>query len=219
MAGDASNDDGFGPGDEQAARDAARRTLIRKDAPDNEVPGLVRGPAVLHQTADFAFALADTRIYSVGLQFWFGLRSRNPQGFAGHDIAADWSTLLIGVELADGRRAMSADRWFQPGDAPQDEPTIARRGGVGAGRKFDEIVWLTPAPPPGELVVVTSCEALGVPETRHVISAEDMAAAREAIIELWPWEPVPEPEVRPAPLPTLPAGGWFEETASLLAFG
>ena len=196
-----------------------RRDRLRKDAPSNEVPGLVRGPAVLHQDDDLAFALADARLYSVGMQLWLGLRSRAAEGIEGRDIATAWSMLLIGVEFADGRRAMSFDRWFRPGQTSQDEPTIARRGVVGVGRRFDELVWISPAPPPGDLVVVTACEALGVPETRHVISAEDMAAARDAIIELWPWEPEPEPEFTPPVLPTLPSGGWFEETASLLAFG
>jgi outer membrane protein TolC len=44
-----------------------------------------------------------------------------------------------------------------------------------------------------------------------VIPAADLAAARRAVVTLWPWEPDaerPMPYTRPRPVPE---GGWFAE--------
>ena len=70
--------------------------------------------------------------------------------------------------------------------------------------------WLTPLPPPGDLVVVCAWPARGLVETQTVIAADLIAAGADRIVELWPWEPPADHEPPPPSRgPDLPAGSWF----------
>jgi len=93
-------------------------------------------------------------------------------------------------------------------------PCLTNRGGGGGGRAYESTWWLSPAPPDGHLVLHTACLPLGLAESSYPIDAPTLAAARAAIVELWPWEPESEHAMLEPTTKELPAGGWFEETAA-----
>ena len=182
--------------------------------PDNEVPGQVAGPTLLSRTEDLALALWSVRAYRRGVRFSLRLLVRGPQTLARRhqDVFETWQRMLVGLELADGRRLLAdgPPAPTLPGGEPA--PHLVGCGGGGGDRSFSSIYWLTPLPPDGDLTLVTACLQLGLPESRHVIAGTDLRRAADAAVELWPWEPDPMPDVDPGAPVQIPPGGWFAET-------
>ena len=142
------------------------------------------------------------------------------QAFADQVSASSGTALLLGVEYPDGRtttnlrfgRFTFADSAGDDDDDDDDDRLCMNSAGGGGNRASVRMgFWLTPQPPAGDLLVVCAWPHRGIPETRTVITAAELDAARLHTSELWPWEPEPE-RTRPAPLepPVLPPG-WFTD--------
>ncbi len=179
--------------------------------PDNEVPGVAASSQVMTATGDAAVVLGEVEVYSTGVRFTVATLLRRAD--VAWDPATEWDRfedLLLGVELPDGRRIVGESRHggFKAGD---DRYALVQQGGSGGGRRADHRWLLTPLPPPGDLVVLVAHPTAGLEEARVVVPAAAMAAAREAVVTLWPWEPDAElagwaPRQRP-----VPEGGWFAQ--------
>lgn len=83
-------------------------------------------------------------------------------------------------------------------DGPPTAPVLIARGGYGGSGCWRQDFWLWPLPSAGPLALVMEWPAEGVPETRVELSADDLGAAAERAIELWP-------DDRPEPPPDGPA--------------
>lgn len=185
---------------------------VRWMPPDNEVPGVLGVGQAVTRTADAALLLLALRVYSTGVVLDLALRRRvEPDPSAERYQPTDHG-LLVGVELADGRVATSVGTSAlglrEPEDA--DVPALSTLGGGGGGRSYELSYWLTPAPPPGDLVVLAVGEPLGLPEGRVVVPAAALAEARERGERLWPREPERQWAPQDLPRPQVPPGGWFE---------
>ena len=190
--------------------------------PDNEIPAVLPFTVILGRTPDLAVALLGLRAYSAGISFDLAVRSRRdlPSELYHSMHVSATDNLMVGVELADGRRASTLDRADDPwGPGQPDELRLTQGSGGGGGRTYAMSYYLTPVPPAGPVTFVCAWPAQEIPETTTVIEAAQLApfasfadAASQAV-ELWPWEPEPEPE-RP-PLGEA-AGGWFGDTARRL---
>lgn len=204
----ATSDDGEGP-------EALRAMVLRHQPPENEVGGTLAGAHVLAQTEDVAVVLHAARCYSMGLELdlRIALRTFRPHRRLHDETWEAVQQAWVGVELADGTRVVS--RSARHGLTVPEDPathTLSTSGGGGGGRTYRTTYWLTPAPPEGDVVVVVALPLLGVPETRHVLPGAALAAARADAVELWPWEPDPEPETVEPERGEVPEGGWFAET-------
>ena len=69
--------------------------------------------------------------------------------------------------------------------------------------------WLTPVPPPGDLIVVVASVPLNLPEGRVVVPAHALAEAADRRRTLWPREPDRPHGRGTEPRPEVPSGGWF----------
>ncbi|MBD7917536.1 hypothetical protein H9657_04485 [Cellulomonas sp. Sa3CUA2] len=181
------------------------RARLRFSPPDNEAPAAVGVSGVVGRSRDAAVLLVGLSRYTAGVQIDLAVRLRLDPEPSDHLHAMPHSGLLVGVELADGR-AVVAGRPTWP--AP-DGPFLAHLGGGGGGREWSSRLWLTPAPPPGDLVVVVAYPGLGIDESRVTVGAAALGSAAGRVEVLWPREPErPQPAVEPPPA-DVPPGGWF----------
>ena len=201
-----------------------RRTVFREQTrwapPENEIPGAVAVNAVLGRSESLAVALVNAQVYSVGIAFsmfvsWRGSDDSISEELFGHHHSRSGrppsgDALLFGVQFADGQSATNLARGRPPRDAG---PSLTQRGGSGGAHRCLISYWLTPLPDDG-LTLICAWPGRGIDETHTVIRGADIQAARAAAVELWPWEPDPEPEQLPEPPPIeLPPGSWFAEHA------
>jgi hypothetical protein len=213
------SDDGESP-QERIAK--MRRVMARMNPPDNEAPGVIPISAVIARGDDVAVVLTHAKVYSTGINFDFlARRSQASDDDAlyeqvnGHHHRGT-PQLLIGVEYADGRRVTNLPgRSELHRHSEEDTSPVLWPGGGGGGSQSVEIAyWLWPRPATGALTVVCAWPALGIAETRTVISAEAIATAGAQNVELWQWEPPADrPEPPPQPIPDLPHG-WFKDASS-----
>ncbi len=181
----------------------------RTSPPENELPVAVPLDAVLARTGDVAVALLGLQVYSTGLSFTLVARIR-PGAADRTDLdGLLWghhrgrSGLLLGVELADGRRATNLDG---PG---ADELVFTQGAGSGGPTSADQQWWLNPLPPDGPLGFVVRCDPLGIAESRVELDGAAIRRAAEDVVVLWPWEPPAQPD-RPVPEPPdVPPDSWF----------
>ncbi|WP_123372129.1 hypothetical protein [Cellulomonas sp. PhB150] len=183
-----------------------RAVRVRWSPPENEVGALVRGPVVIVATDDAAAVLGSAVHYSAGVLLSVQLSRRQEARGARYGRGMP-DEPLVGVELADGRR-VAVDTYRL--DERDDGVVMTAQGGGGGGRSFAFSYWLSPAPPAGDLTVVVHAVDHGLPEGRAVLAADDLAAARSRVVELWPWVPDPPDSHEPPPRPTPPPGGWFD---------
>jgi hypothetical protein len=198
---------GSGPDEEWIER--ARRMNV----PENEVPGIASPAQVLARNGDAALWLEPVAVFSGGIRLSVQLLLRRSDAVPDDDGANPWGGMrqvLLGVELPGGRRLVAEDdpaRWLDDGDAPM----LVHNGGGGGGRTFASTWYLSPLPEPGDLVAGAAFPAGRRTEGRVVLPAADLAAARAAVVRLWPWERDVD---RPPPSrsrPKAPEGGWFAE--------
>ncbi|MBO0898514.1 hypothetical protein J1G42_00870 [Cellulomonas sp. zg-ZUI222] len=190
-------------GDDDDDLDRAR---LRFAPPDNEVPAAVGVSGVIGRSPDAAVLLVGLSRCTVGLQIDLAIRLRlDPE--PSDDVHARFHAgLLVGVELADGRTVVAG----RPAWPAPDGPFLAYRGGGGGGREWSTQLWLTPEPPPGDLVVVVAHPGLGIDESRVTVAAAALRSAAGRTEVLWPREPErPRHAVEPPPV-DVPPGGWFE---------
>ncbi len=194
--------------------------------PENEIPCAAALSAVLARTDDVAVGLDGATVFSTGVLFRIIVRRRRdgepdrPEDLValahgGHLPPADGRQLMLGVELADGRRAaMLGDPWFRHlSEDDSLDVALVSRGAGGGGRTYDASYWLTVVPPAGDLRIVCAWPAFGIPETVTVLDAGPLAEAAACVVELWPAEPASADEYEPRPpaRPVVAPGGWFEQ--------
>ncbi|WP_448641910.1 hypothetical protein [Geodermatophilus sp. URMC 63] len=182
--------------------------LRRMGAPENELPVALPVNALLARTGDAAVALTGLQVYSTGVAMTLAVRVREApapaRGLSELVFEPERAGLLIGVELADGRRVAG-------GGLPGNDPDLVWQPGSGSAgdRTADQEWWLSPLPPDGPLTVVVRCPGLGIEETATRLDGTAIRAAAAGVVELWPWAPpAPWGEEPPAP-PDLPPGSWF----------
>jgi hypothetical protein len=190
--------------------DDLARMRSRYSPPDNEAPAAVGVSGVVGRSDDAAILLLGLAVYSVGVQIDLAIRRRLDPEPDDPMHATFTAGLLVGVELADGRTAVGGHLDWEAAPAP-DQPVLTHRGGGGGGREWSSSLWLTPVPPPGDLVIVVACPTLGVGESRVTVPAESLRAAAARAEILWPREPDRVQPGRPPTPPDVPAGGWFEQ--------
>ena len=184
------------------------RSRSRFGPPDNEAPAVVGVSGVIGRSDDAAIMLVGLARYTTGLHIDLAIRRRlDPETAEPMHWPHD-TGVLVGVELADGRAVVAGHGWSTWPAA--DEPTLAHRGGGGGGREWSSSLWLTPAPPPGDLVLVVASARLGIDESSLRVDAEALSVAADRTQVLWTREPdQAQPAVEQPPV-DVPAGGWFE---------
>jgi hypothetical protein len=188
--------------------------LRRQGAPRNEIPGVVPLNRTLVRTDDVVLALLRLQVYSTGLTMELAVgarptaerRDRRLHRELSADPRRSRGALLVGVELADGRRVIS-----RTGDLI-DIGVVLRPAGSWSGGSMSRTWWLSPLPPTGPLTVVISCADLGIEETSTVISGELIERAAADVVTLWAWQGYELMQYASPAHPDLPPGSWFAES-------
>ncbi len=195
--------------------------------PENELPRSVPATLILGRGVDAVVAVAGIRVYTTGLSFDLVVRLRRyPETITadpyfsifggphpGHGGQTK-STLLLGVEYADGRSAINVGGPVSPAAVIDNtEPRLSANGGGGGGLSFDQAYWLSPVPPDGPLTFICRWPAFGIDETITVVPDLELTTASSQAVVLWPWQPPPEPP-QFALEPLLPTDGWFGRVAA-----
>jgi len=183
----------------------------RVQPPENELPVAVPFSALLARTDDVAVALHGLRVHSTGLAVTLSVRVRAGAAsgvgleslfFGPGRRGAD---VLLGVELADGRRATGLD-------GPGSHDLVFIQGsGSGSSTAVDQEWWLSPLPPEGPLRFVVRSDLLGIGETSVELDGAAIRRAAEGVVVLWPWEPPPRHEPPTSPPPDVPPDSWFAD--------
>ncbi len=172
------------------------------------MPSVVGVSGVVGRSADAAILLVGLTLYTTGLQIELGIRRRlDPEPDDRMHSSAD-AGLLVGVELSDGRAVVAWRNGWSNWPAGH-VPVLTHRSGGGGGREWASTLWLTPAPPAGDLVLVVANLALGVDESTFTVGAAAMAAAADKVEVLWPREPDQAFPAIQRPKVDVPPGGWF----------
>jgi hypothetical protein len=182
----------------------------RMSPPENEIPVAVPLNRMLARAEDAAVALVGTQVYTTGVAFTLVLRVRRGtvpteelhQLLWGRGSGAP--ALLVGLELADGRRVDNI-----PGHRPMEDLVFTQGGGSGDELSVDQTWWLNPLPPEGMLRFVVRCTPLGLEETVTEIDTSAIRSAAERVEVLWPWTPPDYGERPQPPPPDLPPDSWF----------
>ena len=186
----------------------------RMSPPDNEVPVSLPMDRILARTDDVAVALHGLAVYSTGLVFHLAVRVRPGAAqrvelervlWVHFPMEREGEPFLVGVELADGRRATSLETPDPRSDVVFSNWSSSSSGSGGA----DQTWWLSPLPPQGPLRVIVRCETIGIRETSTELDATAIGRAAADVVTLWPWEPPSfeePPQRRP---PDLPGDSWF----------
>jgi hypothetical protein len=192
--------------------------LRRMSPPENEIPVAVPLDVVLGRTEDAAIALTGVQVYTTGIAFVLAVRVRSwPDddhrglGDLVFHHGRRGEQLLIGVELADGRRASNVGgRGFR---GESSGIVFHEAGGGGGQLAVDQSWWLSPLPPEGPVRFVCSCVPLHIAETSVELDGTAIARAAEEVVTLWPWV-APDMGERPPPSrPELPDDSWFAGNA------
>ncbi len=172
------------------------------------MPAVVEASGVVARSADAAVLLAGVSRYTCGLAIDLAIRQRVDPEPTEQMFPSFGGPLLVGVELADGRTVVAGNPSWE-GSPDPDELMLVHRGGGGGGREWSSQLWLTPAPPPGDLVLVVASSRLGLDESRLVVPGDALRRAADRTEVLWPREPDRvHPPVEPDPV-DVPPGGWF----------
>jgi hypothetical protein len=200
------------PDGPESEDDGPGASAVRWMRPDNEAPGVLGLGQVVTRTADAALLLLGVSVYSTGAVLDLALLRRVEADPMAERYQPMDHGLLVGVETADGSVATSIGPSMPGLRDPEDVqvPVLNPLGGGGGGRTYELSYWLTPVPPPGDLVVLAVGEPLGLPEGRVVVPGVALAEARGQCERLWPREPERQWSPQDLPRPEVPRGGWFE---------
>ncbi len=181
----------------------------QQSVPENQAPASVAFDAVLARTEDVAVFVSGLQVYQNGVRFTIEVRTRRvlfgpgTTGSVLHDNGP--TALLVGVELADGRRCVQ-DRY---GMSDPSGPMLRVQRGGGSSREASLALFLSPLPPAGVNKLLCAWPWLGIADQVSLLPTEDIRAAAANVIELWPWEPeISRPDLEP-PTPDIPADSWF----------
>lgn len=181
----------------------------RVSVPDNEAGITVPINATLADDGQTALWLGHLVVFATSFQACLTAFARTPgddgQGAAWGMPPRSGRSLMLGVELADGRRASSLDA-LAPGETALDQLTVSLSGG-GSLLRCALTAQVSPLPSPGPLRFVWAWPARDIDEGMLDIAAEPIIEAAQRSRELWPWART-EPQRPSAPQP--PPGGWFD---------
>ena len=169
----------------------------------NEIPGTVAVDVALARTDDLVVAIIGMHAYSTGLAFDLAIRQRTPappghrpgllhEAVAGFGAAAGRDVLLLGFGYPDGRTATNLRWGSRQSFDVTDQPQLLPGGGGGNGQTYDGNFFLSPLPTGGDLTVVCAWPSRGIAETQTRIPAQLITDATTRIVELWPWEDLPD---------------------------
>jgi len=180
----------------------------QRSAPENQAPVSVAFDAVLVRTEDAAVFVSGLQVYRNGVAFTLEIRTRTVllgPGGAGsvlHDHGPN--AVLVGVELADGRRCVHG----RHGMSDAAGPALNSYRGGGSSRRAELNLFLSPLPPAGVNTLLCAWPWLGISDRSTLLPTEDIHRAAANVIELWPWEPEVERPDRDR-TPDIPADSWF----------
>jgi hypothetical protein len=184
----------------------------RRSVPENEVPVSVAFDCMLARNEDAAVFLSGLRVYRNGVGFAVEVRTRT-RLFEGGDVHSALhdhgpTALLLGIELADGRRCTHHRR-----EAPDPTgPALLAQGGGGSSRSADLSLFLAPLPPAGATKLLCAWPWLGIGDHVTVLPTDAILTAAESVVELWPWEPESRQPESPLAAPAVPSDSWFSPT-------
>ncbi|MDX6325561.1 MAG: hypothetical protein QOK15_1915 [Nocardioidaceae bacterium] len=115
------------------------------------------------------------------------------------------TSLLIGIELADGRRCTHERR----GMSDPTGPALSSQSGGGSSRRASLDLFLSPLVPAGDNKILFAWPWLGITDQVMLLPTEAIRAAAANVVELWPWEPESQEPERQAAPPNTPADSWF----------
>jgi hypothetical protein len=192
--------------------------LRRMSAPENEIPVALAVNVLLARSEDAAVALVGPQVYTTGVSFTLIVRARPSSELARTrglneliwQHGPEAGRFLLGIELADGRRAGG----MRMGHGESD---LVFHSGSGSGGEssVEQSWWLSPLPPEGPLTFVVRCPDLGIAETATELDGSAIRRAADDVVTLWPWEPPPEhrgPDWPPPP--DVPPDSWFARPSS-----
>ena len=134
--------------------DDVAQARSRFGPPDNRAPSALGVSGVIGRPADVANLLVGLTRYTAGLQIELAIRCRLDPDLGDRVHPAVGAGLFAGVEIADGRTAAVAGRHIRNNWPAADPPVLIQLGG--GGREWSSALWLTPAPPPGDPVLVVA---------------------------------------------------------------
>jgi len=153
------------------------------------IPGVAAIETILARTDAVGVSVASALVYPNGLEFevvvvaedeWTKLDpffSRPDEDEEGVILP---SLLRIGVEYADGRKAMNTgERWASWLDEEEDnpappDPILLGRSGGGGGGHWAYRFWLWPLPPPGPMYLVCEWPDADIPLTRREVDGKSI---------------------------------------------
>jgi hypothetical protein len=210
-----------GGGDEELAR--WREVRRRHSPPSNEAPGIAAVEAVLVATDNLAVFVSGMEVYSTGVKFRVEARARRMPGsgrrhrvdlLGGMHDGPGQRGLLLGVEFSDGRRTSTLGHNGMGKVVAREQPVLADGGGGGSEREADMEMFLSPLPPPGDLLLVCVWPDLNLDETITRLPTQPILDAVQRVRVLWPPDlddQEEEPPEEPPP-PPVPPDSWFRAT-------
>jgi hypothetical protein len=168
--------------------------------------------AFLARNDDAAVFLSGLQVFRNGVRFAIEVRTRGHL-FPGSDLHSALheegpTALLLGVELADGRRCTRDHR----GVPDPSEPVLRAQGGSGGERSAELGLFLSPVPPTGTTKMVCAWPWLGVRDQVTLLPTDRILVAAASVIELWPWETASHPSRHSIARPDMPDDSWFSST-------
>lgn len=182
--------------------------------PDNQIPVTVPFQIVLARTAELAVFVQDARVYLTAVDLRLTVLFRTTQNEPLPPPSPIRPGTFIGVEYADGRRAvLGLPIPVPPPPEPgPDEPALFITGATATGRRCFFDLLLTPIPRSGPLIFHFSAGGHGIDDLAATVDAAPLAHAASQAVELWPPTPGPDFPPRTAPKPVAPpANSWFEK--------
>jgi hypothetical protein len=175
--------------------------------PDGVLGAVVPQNAVLARTEHLFAGLTAVTAYPSGVLLSLVLAARRlelPRERWAEVEAAFWAdqghrpgrapagagVLRLGVELADGRRTETQERFGPPFDVPRDPPVLVEHQGEGSGGSYRvdkrTALWLWPLPEGDALTLALQWPALELPLTTCRIELAPVRAALERVVPYWP---------------------------------
>jgi len=155
--------------------------------PATEFARVAASGLLLARTDDIAVAVTAVWAYRDGFEFWLKARFRQGDALAeGPYDPVDDSSLHVGVQFADGRKAVNAGT--VPSQAGSEaEGLILRPYSFGGGHfHTDRSYWVWPLPPAGPVTFACRWAARGIAESRIEVDGQLIRDTAEHSIQLWP---------------------------------
>jgi hypothetical protein len=148
-------------------------------------------PFLLARGEDVAVVVDGLRAYTTGFAFELSVVARPGSELGSltvhrHDHPDPDTAMRLGLEFADGRRALDAPPWRAPEPNQEaDRPVLRQGGGGGSHDHYRTRYWAWPLPPPGPLTFACRWSERNIPLSRHTIAAEPILDAAASVPRIW----------------------------------